>query len=211
MRSALRNLGVLLAVAITSPLWLLCRLEAATTRGEGVFTAMSELASLFPGRLGVYLRRGFYRMCLTAFAVDCHMGFGTTVAHREVRIGRGVYIGSRCTLGKVIVEDDVAIGSNVDVLSGRHQHNFAKADRPILSQGGAFHPVVIGRNSWIGNSSVIMAHIGDNCIIGAGSVVVRPIPRFAVAAGNPATVKRQRVPAGHATISDHPTSVGHSA
>jgi acetyltransferase-like isoleucine patch superfamily enzyme len=199
-------------VAVTAPLWLLCRLETVATHGEGVFTAMSELVSLFPGRLGVYLRRGFYRMCLTSFALDCHVGFGTTLAHREVRIGRGVYIGNRCTLGKVIVEDDVAIGSNVDVLSGRYQHSFDRSDRPILEQGRAFYSVVIGRNSWIGNSSVIMADIGDNCIIGAGSVVVRPIPPLAVAAGNPATVKRQRRPTGHAAASDYlATSAGQGA
>jgi acetyltransferase-like isoleucine patch superfamily enzyme len=199
-------------VAITSPLWLLCRLEAVLSGGEGIFTAMSELLSLFPGRVGVYLRRGFYRMSLIAFAPDCHVGFGTTVAHREVQIGKGVYIGNRCTLGKVMIEDDVAIGSNVDILSGRYQHAFDKLSQPILKQGGTFHAVVIGRNSWIGNSSVVMAHIGENCIIGVGSVVVRPIPPCSVAAGNPAAVKKSRGPTGYACVSDNlGTSVGPAA
>jgi acetyltransferase-like isoleucine patch superfamily enzyme len=39
---------------------------------------------------------------------------------------------------------------------------------------------------------VVMADVGHDCVIGAGSVIVRPIPAYAVAAGNPAVVKRMR-------------------
>jgi acetyltransferase-like isoleucine patch superfamily enzyme len=183
---------VAVAVVLTAPLWLPARLQAWLTGGEGAFAGCSELLSLFPGLPGVYLRRGFYRMCLEACAIDCHIGFGTTLAHPEVHIGRGVYVGNRCTLGKAVIGDHVAIGSNVDVLSGRHQHHFGRRDTPIQEQGGTFAPVRIGRNSWVGNGAVIMADVGDECVIGAGSVVVKPIPTGAVAAGNPATVKKWR-------------------
>jgi acetyltransferase-like isoleucine patch superfamily enzyme len=193
-RSLARNLLVLAAVVATAPLWLLARLEAVLTRGEGLFTACSELLSLVPGRLGVYLRRGFYRMSLEDCAADCHLGFGTTLAHRQVRIGRGVYVGNRCTLGKVVLEDDVALGSNVDVLSGRYQHAFGDLDTPILRQAKTFQRVRIGRNSWVGNSAVLMADVGDHCVVGAGSVVVKPVPACSVAAGNPAAVKKRRAP-----------------
>jgi acetyltransferase-like isoleucine patch superfamily enzyme len=51
-------------------------------------------------------------------------------------------------------------------------------------------PVHIGNNVWIGDSAIVCkgVRIGENSIIGAGSVVVRDIPANAVAAGNPATV-----------------------
>jgi acetyltransferase-like isoleucine patch superfamily enzyme len=173
-------------------LWLLAWLEAATLTGDEVFKACSELLSLVPGKPGIFLRRGFYRMCLEACALDCHIGFGTILAHPQVRIGRNVYIGHGCSLGKVIIEDDVAIGSNVDILSGRHQHGFSDPRRPIRDQVGVFQAIRIGRNVWIGNSAILMADIEDDCVIGAGSVVVRPIPARSVAAGNPATVKRSR-------------------
>jgi acetyltransferase-like isoleucine patch superfamily enzyme len=171
---------------------MLARLQGFLTSREGIFATTSELLSLVPGRLGIYLRRGFYRMCLDRCAADCHIGFGTTFAHPQAVIGRGVYIGNRCTLGKVLIEDHVAVGSNVDILSGRHQHHFHRFDQPILAQGGVFRAVKIGHNSWVGNSSVIMADIGEDCIIGAGSVVVRPIPPRTVAAGNPAVPKKHR-------------------
>src|SRR5262249_38180958 len=111
---------------------------------------------------------------------------------REIRIGRRVYIGNRCTLGKAIIEDDTLVGSNVDILSGRHQHHFEQRDRPIEQQGGSFCQIRIGSNSWVGNSSVLMADVGEECVIGSGSVVVKPIPPGSVAAGNPSVVKKPR-------------------
>jgi acetyltransferase-like isoleucine patch superfamily enzyme len=55
---------------------------------------------------------------------------------------------------------------------------------------GNTEEVVIGNNVWIGDSAMICkgVHIGENAIIGAGSVVVKDIPANAIAAGNPATV-----------------------
>jgi acetyltransferase-like isoleucine patch superfamily enzyme len=205
LHSLLRNALVAVAVLLTAPFWLLVRLEAALTGGESFFTGCSELFSLIPGRVGIFLRRGLYFMTLDAFAVDCHIGFGATLAHRKVRIGRGVIISSRCTVGQVVIEDHVAIGSHVNLLSGRRQHNTGDLSTPILKQGGQFQTVRIGRNSWIGNSAVIMADVGADCVIGAGSVVVHPIPARSVAVGNPATVKKQRGPfAATASVPEAP-------
>src|SRR5262249_12415341 len=156
---------------LTAPLWLPCRLQARLTGGESFFAACSEFLSLFPGRLGIYLRRGFYRRALDEFATGARIGLGTFLAHPPGRLRRGGSIGPGCTLGRAIIDDDVTMGSNVDVLSGRHQHQFGDLDTPIQKQGGSFQPVRLGRNSWIGNSAVVMADIGADCVIGAGSVV----------------------------------------
>jgi acetyltransferase-like isoleucine patch superfamily enzyme len=194
-RASLRDLFVLVAVVLTAPLWLAARAQRRLGGGDSVFAGCSEALSLVPGRVGVFLRRGFYRLTLDACATDCHLGFGTTLAHPQVRIGRGVYIGNRCTLGQVDIGDDATIGSNVDILSGRHQHHFDQLGQPIQDQGGVFTQVRIGRNCWIGNSAVIMADAGADSVIGAGSVVVRPIPAGVVAVGNPAVVKKRRAAA----------------
>ena len=192
MKTVIRELLIFAAVLATAPWWVSARLQRALTGSETAFAAGSEWLCLVPGRLGVYLRRGYYRMTLEACASDCHIGFGTTFAHPQARIGHGVYIGSRCTLGTVTIGDHASIGSNVDVLSGRRQHNFSRLDAPIQDQGGTFDRVRLGRNCWIGNSTVVMAEVGEDCVIGAGSVVVKPVPPRSVAVGNPATVKRSR-------------------
>lgn len=53
--------------------------------------------------------------------------------------------------------------------------------------------MTIGDNVWIGGNVVICpgVHIGDNCVIGAGSVVTKDIPSWSIAAGNPCKVIRQ--------------------
>jgi acetyltransferase-like isoleucine patch superfamily enzyme len=176
---------------ITAPLWLLARIERACGSSESLFELGSQLLSLVPGAPGIFLRRGYYAMTLDSFAWDCHLGFGTTLAHRQVIIQKGVYVGHRCTLGMLVLEEDVTIGSNVDLVSGRHQHSYSVPHLPVQKQARGFVQIRVGRNSWVGNSTVVLADVGRGCVIGAGSVVVEPVPPMSLAAGNPARVKRQ--------------------
>jgi acetyltransferase-like isoleucine patch superfamily enzyme len=192
IRPLLRDALVYVGAVLLMPLWVSAWVEHRLRLGENAFVFGAEFLSLIPGKPGVFLRRSFYRMTLDRCATDCHVGFGTTFSHPDAEIHAGVYVGCRCTVGKVVLERDATVGSNVDILSGRHQHQFQRTDRPIQDQGGCFHRVTIGRNSWIGNSAVVMADIGEHSVIGAGSVVVRPIPARSVAVGNPAVVKRTR-------------------
>jgi len=96
-------------------------------------------------------------------------------------------------IGKVDIGRNVLIGSNVDILSGKHQHSTDAIDLPIRYQMGEFRKLKISDDTWIGNHSVIMDDIGKGCIIGAGSVVTQPIDDYLVVAGNPAKIIRKRV------------------
>jgi acetyltransferase-like isoleucine patch superfamily enzyme len=188
VRDALVGAGVVLLL----PLWLPALAERRCRCGEGWFAGCAELLSLLPGKAGVFLRRSFYRMTLDRCATDVHIGFGSLLAHPDTEIHSGVYVGLRCTIGKAILEADVTIGSNVDILSGRRQHGFERGATPVQAQPGRFTQVRIGRNSWVGNSAVVMADIGHDCVVGAGSVVVKPVPARSVAVGNPSEVIKTR-------------------
>jgi acetyltransferase-like isoleucine patch superfamily enzyme len=179
-------------VLLLWPLWLPALVERKVHRGEGWFAGCAELLSLVPGKAGVFLRRSFYRITLDRCATDVHLGFGSLFSHPDAEVHAGVYIGLRCVIGKVVLEHDTTIGSNVDILSGRRQHGTGSVAMPIQAQPGEFARVRIGRNSWIGNSTVVMADIGVETVIGAGSVVVKPVPGRSVAVGNPATVVKAR-------------------
>ena len=192
MRSLLRDAVTMLAVLVTFPAWGLACLARRCGMSDRFFLSCGQTLSLFPGMVGIFLRRGFYLMCVDKFGRDCCVEFGTYISHPEVSIGMGVYIGGRCTIGKCSIGDHALIGSNVDILSGRHQHRDDDPSVPRSAQGGSFTPIRIGANTWLGNSSVVMADVGDGSIIGAGSVVVKAIPSACVAAGNPAVVKRTR-------------------
>jgi virginiamycin A acetyltransferase len=120
------------------------------------------------------------------------VSFGTVFSHPTAEVGREVYIGVYCCLGDVTLEDDVLISSHVSVINGAAQHGIDRLDVPIREQSGKWLRVVIGRDSWIGERSVVMADVGAHCVIGAGSVVTQPIPDYAIAAGVPARVIRFR-------------------
>jgi len=110
------------------------------------------------------------------------------------KIGKDVYIGPGLTMTIGIADktmhleigDRVAFGPNVTLILATHPNNSR------LHQVLKFPPreITIGEDSWLGANSVIMpnVHIGKCCIIGAGAVVTRDVPDYAVVAGVPARI-----------------------
>ena len=84
------------------------------------------------------------------------------------------------------------MGSSVHIISGLRQHGFENLDTRIKDQPGELSSVSIGEDTWIGNGAIVAADVGKKCVIGVGSVVVKPIPDFVIAAGNPARVIKYR-------------------
>ncbi|MGQ0665543.1 MAG: acyltransferase [Nitrospiraceae bacterium] len=181
-----KSIVALGAKAVVFPLVLLWKIYFVCTGREALFTTFSQMLSLVPGKTGVYLRKGFYCLVFEKCFDDVHIGFETIFSHADVQIEKGVYIGSRCTIGMAEIGEGVLIGSNVDILSGRHQH--ARDHKGHLADPGkrAFQRIIIGAHSWIGNSAVVMANIGRTCTVGAGSVVVTDVDDGQTVAGNPA-------------------------
>lgn len=117
-------------------------------------------------------------------------------AGRHVHFGKGVYANFGLTLvddGEVFVGDNVMFGPNVVLTTAGHP----VWPEPRLS-GVQFNlPVRIERNAWIGAGAVILpgVTVGENSVVGAGSVVTKDVPANVVAAGVPCRVLRP--------ISDH--------
>jgi acetyltransferase-like isoleucine patch superfamily enzyme len=76
-------------------------------------------------------------------------------------------------------------------LSGKKQHGFEQIGVPIQEQGGTFEQVQLGENCWIGERSVIMADLGRQCVVGAGSVVTKSFEDLSIIGGNPAKILGQ--------------------
>ncbi len=112
-------------------------------------------------------------------------------AGKHVHFGSYVYANFNLTLvddTDIFVGDKVMFGPNVTVATAGHP--IQPKLRDLQMQFNI--PVHIGNNVWIGGNSVICpgVTIGDNCVIGAGSVVTKDIPAWSLAAGNPARVIR---------------------
>lgn len=192
MRRLAKGAVLGLAMIPAFPLWLLYRLEALFLGADKAFYGWSQLLSLFPGIPGNYLRFAFYRLSLAGLGADACICFGATLAHPGIRIGRGAYVGPFCNLGLCDIGDDVLLGTGVHVMSGTGQHGSADLETPIRDQKGKLQQVRVGADTWVGNKAVIAVDVGGKCIIGAAAVVVKPLPDFAIAAGNPARILRMR-------------------
>ena len=191
-RDTLKQLVSLICRVFILPLAVLVRLLELFVPGDQPFELGSHTVSLIPGIIGNYFRKEYYRMTLQKCSSDVCIEFGTILHQASVEIGCRVYIGTRCSIGASVLEDDVMIGSNVDIISGRYQHNYETMDAPMREQGGQLKKIVIGADSWIGNSAVIMANVGKKSIVGAGSVVVNHVEPYSIVAGNPARFLRTR-------------------
>jgi virginiamycin A acetyltransferase len=188
--AVLKRVASLLATLSVLPLLIRYRLEVFLLPGrvDLIFEAYSQRCSMFRGLFGMYRRRAFYRHTLWRCAPDCSIGFGTWFATPQIEIGRGVYIGAYCNLGHVTLGNDVLIGSNVHILSGKRQHSFERSDAPIRAQGGRFDRVTVGEDVWIGNGAIVMADIGAHAVVAAGAVVPSSVEPWSIVGGNPMRV-----------------------
>ena len=187
-KGCLRDLSFLLIL----PLILLYRLQCLVTRSNTCFSGWSQLVSLIPGTTGVYLRHAFYRCTLAKCRQDACISFGTLFSHAGASIGQTTYVGNYCSIGDVQIGDDVLIASHVSIMNGCNQHSIDRLDIPVREQIGTYDPISIGNDTWIGERATVAASVGKHCVIGAGSLVLTPIPDYSIAVGVPAKVIKDR-------------------
>lgn len=116
---------------------------------------------------------------------------------QHIKIGSGCRINENVYLEKVTLGNDVLIAPNVSILS--RMHAFDRTDIPMSQQGySTERAVTISDDVWIGRNAVVLpgVTIGRGAIVGAGAVVTRSVPDFAIVAGVPAKIVRFRVPVG---------------
>jgi acetyltransferase-like isoleucine patch superfamily enzyme len=192
MKTTLKLVAEAIATVLVAPAFVLYQLGRLCLPPDKAFPGWSQGFALLPGICGVYLRRAFYRWVLRRCGRGSWIGFGTVFSHPTAEVGRDVYVGVYCCLGDVTLHDDVLLGSHVSIMNGGGQHGIDRLDLPIREQPGRWPRVTIGRDSWIGDRAIVLADVGEHCVIGAGSLVTKEIPDYAIAVGAPAKVVRFR-------------------
>jgi len=107
------------------------------------------------------------------------------VCFDRVTIGENVYTGGNLLLmvrGGITIEDGAWIAANVQLISNNHD----MYERAVL----LCKPVLIKRNAWIGAGATILPGVcvGKHAVVGAGAVVTKDVPDYAVVVGNPARI-----------------------
>jgi acetyltransferase-like isoleucine patch superfamily enzyme len=192
VRNAVKFAANALAMLAVLPLLLLYGLVAVLFGSERAFPGWSQGMSLFPGMTGAYLRRAFYRGVLRQCGKGSVISFGTVFSHATAAIGEHAYVGVYCCLGAITLERDVLVGSHVSIMNGSGQHGIDRLDIPVREQPGEWPRITIGEDTWIGDRSIVMANVGKHCIVGAGAVVTKPVPDYAIVAGVPARLVGDR-------------------
>jgi acetyltransferase-like isoleucine patch superfamily enzyme len=169
------------------------------------------------GDLDGLMRRSIWRAVARKFGNDVHIGPGVGFKHLETfEIGDGVYIGPQCYIQgrfdgttkignhvwigpqayfdarNLILEDYVGWGPGAKVLGS--SHTGLPTDVPIIRTDLEIRPVRVEEGADIGTGSILLpgVTIGRGSIVGAGAVVTRDVPAFAIVAGVPARFVRWR-------------------
>jgi len=128
----------------------------------------------------------------------CAVGDGTKTG-AFVEIQKNARVGSNCKISShtficegVAIEDDVFIGHGVTFVNDLYPRATTSSGLLQTEEDWKVEPTLVKRGASIGSGATILARvtIGENAIVGAGSVVTRDVPANVIVAGNPARMMR---------------------
>jgi acetyltransferase-like isoleucine patch superfamily enzyme len=125
------------------------------------------------------------------------IGHGTKIRVHEgvVEIGAKTVFGQECTISAfqhISIGRECIVADRVMLID--FDHGVVETERPVRLQGIYKRDVNVGHNNWIGYGACILrgVTVGDNCVIGTGTVVTKDVPSNAVVAGAPVRLLRMR-------------------
>jgi len=146
--------------------------------------------ALGSGRIRYMLCKKIFRKIGENVNVERRAFFGWG---RSIEIGDNSGLGVNCAIAFARIGSNVMMGPDVLYIEGNHM--FDRVDIPMIEQG--HYPskeLVIGDDVWIGARVVLLpgVTVGRGAVIGAGAVVTKDVPEYAIVAGNPAKIIRYR-------------------
>jgi acetyltransferase-like isoleucine patch superfamily enzyme len=132
----------------------------------------------------------------------CTVGDDTKIG-AFVEIQKNASVGKRCKISShtficegVTIEDNVFVGHGVTFINDSYPRATTAAGELQTTADWKVEPTLVKKGASIGSGSTILSNvvIGEDAIVGAGSVVTKDVPANAIVAGNPARVLRSAAP-----------------
>jgi acetyltransferase-like isoleucine patch superfamily enzyme len=129
----------------------------------------------------------------------CTIGDETKIG-TFVEIQKNAVIGKRCKISShtficegVTIEDEVCIGHNVTFINDKYPRAVTGQGTLKTDEDWQVETIVVKKGASIGSSATLLGNItvGENAIVGAGSLVTRDVPPNTIVAGNPARILRK--------------------
>ena len=150
--------------------------------------SLSKHGSFFK-KLREIIAKGFVKYCGNNVNLEPHIRFDLALQIDDYSgIGEYSELYGDINIGKYVM-----MGTGVKIYSRNHQ--FSNTDIPMCKQGfQPVKPVIIEDDVWIGGSVIILpgVHVSKGAILGAGAVVTKDVPEYAIVGGNPAKVIKYR-------------------
>lgn len=153
---------------------------------------------------GASIGENSYISPLAAIIGDSHGAFSigkNSYVAANAYITGSVKLGDHCTINPfVTLRENITGGHSIRIGAYAclvaHNHGFARTDVPVRMQSGSSKGIVLGDDVWIGSHAIVLdgITIGSHAIVGAGAVVTKDVPDYAIVAGNPARLIRMREP-----------------
>ncbi len=122
---------------------------------------------------------------------DCMIGTFVEI-QKGVTIGNNVRVQSHTFICEgVTIEDNVFVGHHVVFINDKYPRATNRKGHPITRADWKLLPVLVKQGASIGSNATILGGvtIGRNALVGAGSVVTKDVPDYAIVVGNPAQIK----------------------
>jgi acetyltransferase-like isoleucine patch superfamily enzyme len=178
-------LGAAVAYIMLIPAFLLWKTKLFRYR-----TFTTSLA-MIPSNIGVIFRRVWYLHTLDKCGENLHVEWMAWIRSNKTTVGDHVQLGIGAIVGMAHLGDYVGIAPGCIVLSGLRMHDVTNPDLPYTVSPGVDEFVEIGDYAWCLTRSVVGAHVGAGSIVGAGTVIMKPVPDHVLVVGAKAQIIKE--------------------
>jgi acetyltransferase-like isoleucine patch superfamily enzyme len=138
------------------------------------------------------------KISLRSVGTNFKVGYNSEFSdHRLIEVGNNVFMGLNTVINTTVpvkIGNNVMFGRSVTIMGG--DHNISQVGIPMrfVKSGGINLPVIIEDDVWVGSNVTILkgVNLGEGCVIGAGSIVIKSIPPYSLCVGSPCKPVRLR-------------------